>query len=166
MYDTIGVSEGLSNPKVLTLYERADGSILPGTDGNGIAVIEKGCVTENGLCYLSETVDMQILDDFPHYNNYDIVPGKDGGLFVLGSAGIYVVNKTNLLEGKELSYELLDFKRGLCMELTPNSWNYMDNVGNLYLSGETGVVCMNLNQNESMSCGGGRNTGTGAEADT
>lgn len=176
VYDTIGISDGLSNPKVLTLYEREDGSILAGTDGNGIAVIKDGSITQtlkqenglssdiilrmvpdsdsggvfivtgNGLCYLTETGNIRILDNFPYYNNYDLVEGKNGELFVLSSAGIYVVDKTDLLEGKEVSYELLDAKRGLRIELTPNSWNYMDEEGNLYLSGETGVVCMNLNQ--------------------
>lgn len=174
--DTIGISDGLSNPKVLTLCEREDGSILAGTDGNGIAVIKDGSITQtlkqenglnseiilrmvpdtenggvfivsgNGLCYLTETGSIQILDNFPYYNNYDLVEGKNGELFVLSSAGIYVVDKTDLLEGKEVSYELLDEKRGMRIELTPNSWNYMDEEGNLYLSGETGVICMNLNQ--------------------
>lgn len=52
--DTIGSAEGLTNPRVLTLYECSDGSILAGTDGNGIAVIKDGKVTgtirrEDGL---------------------------------------------------------------------------------------------------------------------
>lgn len=176
VYDTIGISEGLNNPKVLTLYEREDGSILAGTDGNGIAVIKDGniiktlkqedglsseiilrlvpdsdgggvfVVTGNGLCYMTENGDIRILDNFPYYNNFDLVEGKNGEVFVLGSAGIYVVDKTELLEGKEVSYELLDAKKGLRIGLTPNSWNYMDEDNNLYMSGETGVVCMNLNQ--------------------
>lgn len=176
VYDTVGISEGLSNPKVLTLYEREDGSILAGTDGNGIAVIENGSVTQtlkredglsseiilrlvedadgggvfvvtgNGLCYMTEAENIRILDNFPYYNNYDLLEGNDGELLVLSSAGIYVVDKMDLLEGKEVSYELLNAGRGLRMELTPNSWNYMDEEGNLYLSGDTGVVCMNLNQ--------------------
>lgn len=174
--DTIGISDGLSNPKVLTLHEREDGSILAGTDGNGIAVIKDGSViqtlkqenglnseiilrivpdlegggvfvvTGNGLCYLTGTGEIRMLDNFPYFNNYDLVEGKNDELFVLGSAGIYVVDKAELLEGKEVSYELLNTKKGLRMELTPNSWNYMDEDDNLYLSGETGVACMNLNQ--------------------
>ena len=176
VYDTIGISEGLSNPKVLTLNEMEDGSILAGTDGNGIAVIRDGkvertikqedglsseiilrmvpdsesrgvfVITGNGLCYLTENGDIRFLDNFPYYNNYDLVEGNSGELFVLGSAGIYVVDKANLLAGEEVSYELLNAKKGLRMELTPNSWNYIDEEGNLYLSGETGAACLNLNQ--------------------
>lgn len=176
VYDTIGISAGLSNPKVLTLCERSDGSILAGTDGNGIAVIRDGNITEtlkqedglsseivlriirdsdsegmfivtgNGLCYMDETGDIRILDNFPYYNNYDLMEGQQGELFVLSSAGIYVVDKADLLEGKEVSYELLNAQKGLRVELTPNSWNYIDEEDNLYLSGETGVVCMNMKQ--------------------
>lgn len=176
VYETIGIEDGLNNPKVLTLYEIDNGSILAGTDGNGIAVIKDGNITQmlkqenglsseiilrmvpdsaggglfivtgNGLCYLTEEGEIRILDNFPYYNNYDLVEGKDDELFVLSSAGIYIVDKTALLEGKEVAYELLDTKKGLRIELTPNSWNYIDEEENLYLSGETGAVCMNLNQ--------------------
>lgn len=174
VYDTIGTEEGLSNPKVLTLCEGEDGCMLAGTDGAGIAVIKdrrivqtfkqedglsseiilrivpdadgKGAfiVTGNGLCYLEETGDIRILDNFPYYNNYDLTEGGNGELFVLSSAGIYVVDKAELLEGKEVSYELLNSKKGLRIALTPNSWNYRDEEDNLYLAGETGAVRMNL----------------------
>ncbi|MGN0153629.1 MAG: HD domain-containing phosphohydrolase [Lachnospiraceae bacterium] len=174
--DTIGFSEGLSNPKVLSLYESEDGSILAGTDGNGIAVIKDGevldtlkqgdglsseiilrivpdsdgsglfVVTTNGLCYMDKQGDIRILDNFPYYNNFDLVEGENDELFVLGSAGIYVVDKSDLLDGKEVNYELLDAKKGLRLGLTPNSWNYMDEEKNLYLSGDRGVICINLNQ--------------------
>ncbi|MDY5576040.1 MAG: two-component regulator propeller domain-containing protein [Lachnospiraceae bacterium] len=176
VYDTTGFSKGLSNPKVLTLYEREDGSILAGTDGNGIAVIKDGkildtldqtdglsseiilriisdsdgsglfIVTANGLCYMSEEGRIRNLDNFPYYNNYDLIEGKNGELFVLSSAGIYVVDKSDLLKGKKVKYELLNSAKGLRIGLTPNSWNYIDEEDNLYLSGDRGVVCMNLNQ--------------------
>lgn len=174
--DTIGFSEGLTNPKVLSMYEREDGSILAGTDGNGIAVIKNGeivntikqvdglsseiilrmvpdspgtglfVVTANGLCYMDEKNNIRMLDNFPYYNNYDIILGDNDELFVLSSAGIYVVEKSDLLEGKKVNYELLDSKKGLRIGLTPNSWNYMDETNNLYLSGDRGVIRMNINQ--------------------
>lgn len=172
---TLGHEDGLTNPKVLCLYERSDGSIFAGTDGNGIVVIKdekiKQCyskqsglsseviirmvedrdgsglfiVTSNGLCYQGKSGNIRMLDNFPYYNNYDLVEGKDGKLFVLGSSGIYIVDKTKLLNGDVLSYEFLGAKKGLRTALTPNSWNYMDEQDNLYMSGNVGVVCMNLN---------------------
>ena len=173
--DTIGSAEGLANQKVLTLYECADGSILAGTDGNGVAVIKDGRVTDtirqedglssdiilkivpnsddnglfivtsNGLCYAQEDGSIRILDNFPYYNNFDVIEGNNGELFVLSSAGIYVVDKEELLAGGQISYELLDARKGLRLGLTPNSFPYMDEEDELYLCGDRGVVCINLN---------------------
>lgn len=174
--DTVGLEKGLTNPKVLCLYEREDGSILAGTDGNGIAVIKDGkpagtlkqedglssdiilrmvsdsdgggmfVVTGNGLCYITAEDEITILRNFPYYNNYDIIEGKNNELFVLSSAGIYVTDKKELLGGKELKYLLLDAKKGLHISLTPNSWNYLDEDGLLYLSGDKGAVCFDIDR--------------------
>lgn len=174
--DAIGSSEGLTNPKLLTLCEKTDGSILAGTDGNGIAVIKDGrivqeikqedglssdiilrivknsdddgyfIVTGNGLCYLNSENKIRILNNFPYYNNYDVIEGNRNELFVLCSAGIFVVDKTELLAGGNVNYLLLDAKKGLRIALTPNSWNYIDENDNLYLSGDTGAVYFNINE--------------------
>ncbi len=149
--------------------------ILAGTDGNGIEVIRDGVITDNygkddglssevilrmvkdssgdgifvvtsnSLCYMDNTGAVRILDNFPYYNNYDIVVGNDDDLFVLGSAGIYVVDKTDLLSGKSLEYKLLNSDCGLEKALTPNAWNYIDENNNLYMSTDEGVVSVNLN---------------------
>ena len=37
--ENIGASDGLSNPRVLCMFQKKDGTLLAGTDGNGIAVI-------------------------------------------------------------------------------------------------------------------------------
>ena len=174
--DTIGYTEGLTNPKVLSMCEDKDGRFFAGTDGNGIAVIEDGrvvktlrqeeglssdiilrivpessgkgyfIVTGNGLCYMEKNGKIRFLNQFPYYNNFDVVEGPGGKLFVLGSAGIYIVDKAALLQGENVRYELLDSGKGLRMGLTPNSWNYLDEKDNLYLSGDRGAVCFNLNQ--------------------
>lgn len=171
---TIGSDEGLKNPKVLCLLGQEDGTILAGTDGNGIAVIEgekivkyykredglssevilrmvsdsegtgSFIITSNGISYLDEKEEIRTLDNFPYYNNFDMVEGKDNTLFVLSSAGIYVVDKELLLSGKKLDYELLNSKKGLNQELTPNSWNYIDKDDKLYMCTDTGVLYMNL----------------------
>lgn len=172
---TVTSADGLTNPKVLSLYECNDGSIFAGTDGNGIAVIRdgkvvgaikqenglssetilrivgkadgKGCfaVTGNGICYIVGKNEIQLLDNFPYYNNFDIIEGKNGELFILSSAGIFVVDKEELLSGKTVKYLLLDSKKGLSNALTPNSWNYIDENDNLYLSVDSGIVSVNLN---------------------
>lgn len=169
-------SRGLSNPKILCMLEKSDGTLLAGSDGNGIAVIRDGAVvktlkksdglasdvilkmaadkdgggifilTGGGICYMEDDGRIKRLSNFPYYNNYDIVEGKGGTMFVLSSAGIYVINKYELLSGKKLNYELLDAKKGLRNTLTPNSWNYLDNNDNLYISTDSGVLHMNLNR--------------------
>ena len=174
----IGASAGLPNPKVLCMLQQKDGTLLAGTDGNGIAVIRDGkvqshykkinglssevilrmvedtdnggmfVVTSNSLCFMKGD-KIRIFDNFPYYNNYDIVEGKKGEVFVLSSAGIYVVDKKKLEQGKKLDYDLLNATKGLQESLTPNAWNYIDEKDNLYLSGGFGAVYMNMNDYDS-----------------
>ena len=176
--ENIGVINGLSNPKILCMFQQEDGTLLAGTDGNGIAVIrdhkvqsyyKKGnglssdvilrmvedtdnggliIVTSNSLCFMKKD-KIRILDNFPYYNNYDVVEGKKGELFVLSSAGIYVVDKKKLENGEKLDYDLLNATKGLQESLTPNAWNYIDRNDNLYLSGGFGAVYMNMNDYNS-----------------
>lgn len=172
---TIGYEDGLKNAKILCLLEQKDGSVLAGMDGDGIAVIEDGevtdtiqkedglgsevilrmvaekngngifIVTSNSICYMNQSGSIRVLNNFPYYNNYDIVEGESGEVFVPGSAGIYVVDKEELLSRGNLDYELLNARKGLQKSLTPNAWNYVDEDNNLYLSTDSGVVSMNLN---------------------
>lgn len=168
--ETIGYADGLINSMILTVTELPDGRILAGTDGDGIAVLvdskvdhmltrENGLssgvilrtisdpkgegvfiVTSNGLCYMDQTEVVRSLDNFPYYNNYDIWPRDRNTLFVMSSAGIYVVDRDELLSGSEsITYDLLDARRGLTSALTANSWNYCDDHGDLFLPCDKGV---------------------------
>ncbi|MBQ8085287.1 MAG: HD domain-containing protein [Lachnospiraceae bacterium] len=172
---TIPYESGLSKAMILCLAELSDGRILCGTDGDGIAVIkdgevigrytdndglssdvilrivedpvEKGAyiVTSNGLCYMDRYDNISMLDNFPYYNNYDVWPFDDGRLFVLSSAGIYVTDRSEIINSLDKpEYELLDTKKGLNASLTANSWDYLDDKGNLYLSCDNGVYRMNI----------------------
>ncbi len=167
----------ISSNTVMSMTELPDGRILAGTDGNGIAVIEDRkvtrmltradglssevilrtvpdvktggafIVTSNGLCYMNTDETIRKLDNFPYFNNYDIwIKGTDS-LFVLSSAGIYTVDRNELLSGKdEISYDLLDSRRGLNSSLTANSWTWFnDETGELYLACDTGVFVINTN---------------------
>ena len=175
--DTILYAEGKISSMVLTITEMKDGKILAGTDGNGLAVIENRevtrmltrgnglssevilrtvadaktdgvfVVTSNGLCYMNTDETIRTLDNFPYFNNYDIwIKGTDS-LFVLSSAGIYTVDRNELLSGKDdISYDLLDSRRGLNGSLTANAWTwYNEESGELYLPCDTGVFVINTN---------------------
>jgi energy-coupling factor transport system substrate-specific component len=160
---------GLSNAMVLTLMELPDGALMAGTDGDGIVIIKDGAVadtvtradglssdvilrtvrdgagdgtfviTSNGLCYIDGDGSARLLDNFPYFNNYDVHETGDGKLYVLGSAGIYVVDRDELMSGGDVQYSLLDAKMGLTASLTVNSWNECTDDGYLYISCDTGV---------------------------
>ena len=129
---------GLSSNVVLRTVNDFDGSI---ETGNFFAV------TSNGICYIIPSGDeyqIRYLANFPYTNNYDMVISNNKSVFVLGSAGIFEVNRNELLSGEKLEYNLLDLKKGLRGSLTANSWNYIDENNNLYLSCDSGASCINL----------------------
>ena len=108
-------------------------------------------VTSNGLCYLAADNTVRRLTNFPYFNNYDIFVKDLDTLFVLSSAGIYVVNREELLSGKEdIAYELLDTRRGLNSSLTANSWTWYDETtGDLFLACDSGVYVVNTDSYSS-----------------
>ena len=171
---TITNENGLINSLILTITEQSDGTILAGTDGDGLAVIKNGkvdrmitredglssgvilrtvkdpksegvfIVTSNSLCYLDPEGNIRVLDKFPYFNNYDIWVKDENTLFVMSSAGIYVVERDELVEGGEIAWELLDARRGLGTSLTANSWNYYNGNGELFLPCDTGVYVIDV----------------------
>ncbi len=176
---TISNEDGLINSMILTITELGDGTILAGTDGDGIAVIkdkqvdkmltrEDGLssgvilrtikdpksegvfiVTSNSLCYRDPNGSIRALDKFPYFNNYDIWAKDEDTLFVMSSAGIYVVERDELVEGGEIAWELLDARRGLGTSLTANSWNCYNNKGELFLPCDTGVYIIDVDKYNS-----------------
>ena len=172
--DIINKRNELENPKILCLYEMNDKTLLAGTDGSGIVAIKDGIITHilrradglssdvirrivkdpkgegvfivtgNGLCFMDYNYNIKALNNFPYFNNYDLIIGLNGDIFVTGSDGIYVVNRDKLLENYEVNYIKLDKKNGLNIKLTNNSWNYIDDKNNLYLAGHKRVTMINL----------------------
>lgn len=177
--NTIRNEDGLINSMILTITERSDGTILAGTDGDGIAVLKDGkvsdiltrddglssgvilrtikdpksegvfIVTSNSLCYLEPEGTIRVLDKFPYFNNYDIWVKDEDTLFVMSSAGIYVVERDELVSGGDMVWELLDARRGLGTSLTANSWNWYNGHGELFLSCDTGVYIIDVDKYNS-----------------
>ena len=170
---TLTYGDDFSNAMILSLLEMPDGALLAGTDGDGIAVIRNGqpvrsltrydglssgvilrmtacsdgehvlIVTSNGICCMDSNYNIRTLEHFPYFNNYDIWTSDGGKLFVLSSAGIYVLSEQDVIhDTEEMNYELLDAKSGMSASLTANSWNYNDGKGHLYLSSDTGVYML------------------------
>ena len=176
---TIRNEDGLINSMILTLIERSDGTILAGTDGDGIAVLKDGqvadmltredglssgvilrmikdpksegvfIVTSNSLCYMEPEGAIRVLDRFPYFNNYDIWVKDEDTLFVMSSAGIYVVERDELVSDGDIAWELLDARRGLGTSLTANSWNYYNGNDELFLPCDTGVYIIDVEKYNS-----------------
>lgn len=173
--ETIGLDDGLKNELVLCMVETADHKILAGTDGGGIAVIQNGkivstitrqeglssgvilrivrnqgtneyfVVTSNGICYIDEELTVHELTTFPYSNNYDILDTGNGELYVTGSAGIFIVNKEELVNNDVGTYTNLNYLSGLRSTLTANAWNYVDENGFWYIAAGSGVTQLDLN---------------------
>lgn len=171
--DRLIFGEDMGAAKVLCLYEKPDGTLLAGTDGNGITVLENRKVagsftredgltsdvilrmvgdsdkndvfvaTGNGLCYLSDE-KITVFGNFPYSNNFDLILDDDGELFVPGSSGIYVCTRDDLLSGKPFDYIILNSKAGLMGSLTSNAWNAIDEDKTVYFSTDRGVFKVNL----------------------
>ncbi len=176
---TISNEDGLINSMILTVTERSDGTILAGTDGDGIAVLKDSqvekmltrddglssevilrtvkdpksegvfIVTSNSLCYMEPDGEIRVFEKFPYFNNYDIWVKDEDTLFVMSSAGIYVVERDELVEGGDMAWELLDARRGLGTSLTANSWNYYNGNGELFLPCDTGVYVIDVEKYNS-----------------
>ena len=176
---TIRNEDGLINSMILTVTEMSDGTILAGTDGDGIALLKDGeiegmytrddglssdvilrtikdpkaegvfVVTSNSLCYLEPEGTIRVLENFPYFNNYDIWVKDEDTLFVMSSAGIYVVERDELVSDGEIVWELLDARRGLGTSLTANSWNYDNENGELFLPCDTGVYIIDVDKYNS-----------------
>ena len=134
-------SEGLTSNVVLRTVNDYDGKRATG----GTYLI-----TSNSICYMYDDFSVKHLANFPYSNNYDLVVRENGNIFVLGSAGIFVVSRDELLSGKKVDYILLDLKRGLIGSLTANSWNYIDEESNLYLSCDSGASVLNLDSYDKI----------------
>ncbi len=164
---TIGKQDGLHVPQILTAIEQQNGTILAGSDGDGIYVIKDGkiqrnigmqdglnslvilrivpCskgylyITSNALYYADTKGRIRHLDQFPYTNNYDAYLTKNGKFWISSSAGIYVVNKDDLIANKDYRYTLLNKNHGFDTTLTANAWNYIDPSDNMYLCCSTGI---------------------------
>lgn len=142
----------IHDQKVVKTFTRADSGLTSNVilrtvadkDGKGVFV-----VTSNGICYMDTSQNIRSLDNIPYYNNYDMVIGDHDRVFILGSAGIYVVDREDLLNGKELNYDLIDSRLGLTDSLTANSWNFEED-GYLYVSCGNGVYGIELDSYQSM----------------
>ncbi len=150
---TLGDADGLK-AQILSMVEDTDGSILAGSDGDGIYRIQRGRVSEkinknNGLdtlvilrivptpdggylyvtsnaIYYDDRNEIRRLKNFPYTNNYDILFADGDQVLVVSSAGVYVTKYEDMINDSEgYPYTILDNSRGFSTTPTANAWNEM-----------------------------------------
>ena len=170
---TVEESSVVNNSVFLTLCEGDDGKIYVGTDGDGIYVIDgeeisrigrdegltsdvilrikkdeaRGLywiITSNSIQYLKDGKITNV-DSFPYNNNYDIFTDETDNIWILSSMGIYCLSAQDMLDNTATNYRLYTLSNGLPSAPTANSFSELDEQGNLYVAGRTGVCLINVN---------------------
>ncbi|MDR2780442.1 MAG: hypothetical protein LBB28_04890, partial [Synergistaceae bacterium] len=147
------IEDGLSTPVILNAVETEDGVIYAGSDGGGIYRIDGDTVSDittedglssgvilrmtlddanggiwvstgNGVCFL-DGAGVRRIDKLAGYDNsvFDIRVIGDDGLWLLGSSGVYICGRSNLLSDGALNIETIGKQDGLTSPVTANSWN-------------------------------------------
>ena len=172
---TIGASAGIDNPEILTVAEGRNGDVLIGTDGDGIYIYGEGglrhltvenglmsdtvmrikkdhkrelywIVTSNSISYLNENYEVFTIKNFPYSNNFDIYQNKRDEMWVLSSNGIYIVQTESMIQNEEIVPFFYGRENGLACFATSNSYSELTSGGDLYISGSTGVVLANIDE--------------------
>lgn len=173
--EVLNEKSGLANSEILTICNGDDGKIYLGSDGDGIYVIEGSnirnigvdeglssavvlrikrdakrgiywVITSNGIAYMKDDKITNI-QKFPYSNNFDLYENKNDKMWILSSNGIYVIGVDELLEnGDEIAPVYYNMDNGLQYIATANSYSYLAENGNLYISGGAGVSRVNIDE--------------------
>ncbi|WP_295153807.1 HD domain-containing phosphohydrolase [uncultured Ruminococcus sp.] len=164
--------KGLVNTVLLTVEATDDGRYYLGTDGDGIYVADGNnlthlshedgltsdvilrikhdeernviwVITSNSIEYIKDG-KIKPVKSFPYTNNYDIYFDSRGNAWVLASNGIYVANAEDMIEKDNFDYVFYNVANGLSCVPTANSFSYLDDNGDLYISGRSGVSRVNI----------------------
>ncbi len=166
--------DGLKNPVILTVSEDDDGNIMAGTDGDGIYIFENDNIRrigiedglgsdvimrikrdeKRGVIWVVTSNQVQYIKDgnivtvttFPYNNNFDVITEDDEDLWFLSSQGIYVVDADAVLNDEISIYKLYDRANGLTSIPISHCFSGVDDEGNAYIAGQTGVSAVNIRE--------------------
>ena len=170
---TVTADDGIDNTIFLTVEGDSDGKVYAGTDGDGMYVIngneithigrDEGLssdvilrikrdtvrnvmwiITSNSIQYLWNG-EVHTVTSFPYNNNFDMFFDKYGDIWVLSSYGIFSVKASDMINDTITDYKLYTTANGITAVPTSNSFSCLDEFGNLYISGRTGVNKVNIN---------------------
>ena len=166
---------GILNNETLNVCEAPNGDILVGSNGDGIYVVnEEGTtnigrddglysgvimrirydeenkvfwlVTGNSLAYMTEDYKVKTISKFPYPDNLDICKNSKGDMWILSSDGIYVASVKDLLANKATDPVHYGLANGIPCIATSNPYNYLTKDGDLYISGRSGAVKVNIEE--------------------
>ena len=170
-----GSEDGIVNGDILTLVEGFNHEYILGSDGDGIYVItaegtrhigtEDGLMSDiilrikkssshdvywiltgNSLAYMTPDFKVTTVRNFPYPNNFDLYENSKGDLWVLCSAGIYVVSAEDILKNENMDPVFFGIQSGLPYVATSNAISELTPSGDLYIAGSAGVVKVNIEQ--------------------
>jgi len=170
---TVTADDGIENTIFLTVESDSEGNLYAGTDGDGVYVVSGNeikhigrddglssdvilrikrddvrnvvwIVTSNSIQYLWNGT-VRTVTSFPYNNNFDMFFDKYGDIWVLSSYGIFSVKASDMINDTITDYKLYTTANGLTSVPTSNSFSCLDEFGNLYISGRTGVNRVNIN---------------------
>ena len=164
--------DGIGNTVILTVSEGDNGTILAGTDGDGLYVIDENgarqigavdgltsevimrirrdearelywIVTSNSIEYMMDG-NITNVSTFPYNNNFELIPDSHNNLWVLSSQGVYVVDGNEMISNNIEDYRLYDVFNGLTSVPVSHCHSCLDEDGNLYIAGQSGVSRVNI----------------------
>ena len=167
--------DGIGNVESLTVEEGMNGEIVLGTNGGGLYIIDESgvknidvedglpsdivmrlkrdtehqvvwIVTSSAIAYMTPDYHITTVKKFPYTNNFDLYENSEGDMWVLSSNGIYVVPTEELLANGDIIPVYYSLANGLPCIATANSYSALDENGNLYIAGSTGVCKVNIDE--------------------
>lgn len=171
--ETITADDGLENEVCLSVTEGINGNIYIGTDGagifeyDGIGLSKIGrdegltsdvilriksdknknvdwVITSNSIEYIKNG-EIYRVKTFPYNNNFDIFWDNNDNYWILSSYGLYCVEADMMLDDSIVEYSLYNTASGLTSIPTGNAYSVLDENGNLYIAGRSGVNLVNIN---------------------
>ncbi len=167
---TYGSEQGLKNTVILTICEGENGEIYAGSDGDGLYVIDdKGLryfdheltsdvimrirrdeknglywiITSNSIEYMKDG-EVKNITTFPYNNVFDIFADSRDNYWIMSSQGIYSVEASAMLNDNITEYRLYTMQNGVTSIPVAHSYSCLDENGNLYIAGGSGVSKVNI----------------------
>ena len=172
---TYSKTDGMTNTECLDVEPAPNGDRLAATNGGGIIIISGDSVrsitkkdglksniilrikhdpkrklfwiiTGNSLAYMTEDYKVKTIEYFPCSDNFDLYENSSGDMWVISGMGIYVTPVEELLADKKINPVHYGLANGLQSEATANSFNYLDDEGQLYFCTRTCVTKVNIDE--------------------